>query len=571
MFGNSLGRASSSSCIIVSCIKNIANAFNHFFTNIATKLDSTLPPAQHDPLQFLNGDFPNDMQLPFITLNDIFTVIKSIPDKKCNLDDFSPRIIKENAHLIAQPLRLIYNQSLESGIFPSKLKVARVIPIYKKGAKSDMNNYRPISLINIFSKLFEKLVKKYLTKYMIENNVLNPRQYGFQRGKSTQDALIQFSKMLYSEIEKSNTVLSIFIDFSKAFDTVPHEILLKKLEFYGIRGSINKWFASYLSNRSQKTYISGSLSSMDKIKLGVPQGSVLGPILFLLFINDLPNISTLFHTILFADDATLSLVGLNPSTLISLANTELSKFYFWCLANRLSVNIIKTNFMLFGNSRRPNLLPPLLMKSLYTYETINEVTETKFLGIFYDNKLSFKPQINNLTQRLSRTCALLYRIKDLVPTFVLKNIYHAHVGSLLNYCNIIWANIPETTLNPLKLILKRVIRNIARSEFLAHTKPLFKRLKILDLDNLRKLSLGQYFYRSRNVNEMPLLRNHNYLTRHRHILRLPQHRLTRTQQSFVVQAPLIWNEIITNYPPHIKDATTLRAFKRRLKNYLLDQ
>ena len=407
--------------------------------------------------------------------------------------------------------------------------------------------------------------------FITENNILNPNQYGFQRGKSTQDALIQFSKLLYSEIEKSNSILSIFIDFSKAFDTVPREILLKKLECYVIRGNINKWFSDYLSNRYQKTNISGSLSSTAKIKLGVPQGSVLGPILFLLFINDLPNISTIFHTILFADDSTMSLVGRNPSSLISLANAELSKFYFWCLANRLSVNILKTNFMLFGNTRRPNLLPPLLMKSHYSYEIINQDSETKFLGIFYDDKLSFKHQINSLTQRLSSTCALIYRIKDIVPTFVMKNIYHAHIGSLLNYCNVIWANIPETNLKPLKLILKRVIRNIARSEFLAHTKPLFQRLKILDLDNLRKLSLGQYYYRSRPDNENPLLGNHNYQTRQRHILRVPQHRLTKTQLSFIIQAPQMWNEIITIYPPHIKEARTLLSFKLRLKKYLLEQ
>ena len=143
-----------------------------------------------------------------------------------------------------------------------------------------MNNYRPISLLNIFSKIFEKVMKWYLVNFLNDNNILSPNQFGFQKGKSTEDALIEFSKKLYSEINKSNNVLSIFIDFSKAFDTVPHDLLIKKMEFYGIRGILSQWFRDYLTNRSQQTYVNGSLSNIDPISLGVLQGSVLGSLLF---------------------------------------------------------------------------------------------------------------------------------------------------------------------------------------------------------------------------------------------------------------------------------------------------
>ena len=534
---------------------DISDAFNKFFTTVATKLDSNLPPPHSDPIQYLRGNFPNAMQKPHISLNDILREIKTLKNKKCSIDDFSPQIIKENSRLLAIPLAFILNQSLNEDKFPVKLKSARVIPIYKKGAKSDLNNFRPISLLNIFSKIFEKVMKWYLVKFLSDNSILSPRQFGFQKGKSTEDALIEFSKKLYTEINNSNNILSIFIDFSKAFDTVPHDLLIKKMEFYGIRGALSQWFKDYLSNRSQQTFIKGSLSKIDRISCGVPQGSVLGPILFLLFINDLPNISELFFTILFADDATLSLIGPDKASLITIANSELDKLYHWCLANRLSINVIKTFYIMFGNQRIQNL-PPLLIKSNFSYEVIKKVHETKFLGVYYDEKLSFKFHINHLTSRLSRICGLIYRVRDIMPTYVLKSMYHAHIGSLLNYCNIIWANICPTNLEPLILILKRVIRNVCNSEFLAHTAPLFKRMKILDFEGVKKLSLASYFYKNRDINIPPLLATHGYQTRQRERLRPPQHRHTLYHNSFMFQAPTLWNTITTDYPPQIKDSPT---------------
>ena len=158
--------------------------------------------------------------------------------------------------------------------------------------------------------------------------------------------------------------------------------------------------------------------------------------------------------------------------------------------------------MIFGN-QRVNLTPPLVIKSLFTYDVIKRVNETKFLGIYYDEKLSFKTHINHLTHRLSRTCALIYRVRGVMPPFVLKNMYHAHIGSLLTYCNVIWANVYESSLTPLILILKKNIRNVTNSEFLAHTAPLFKSMKILDFTGMRKLLLATYLYKYKDLNIPP--------------------------------------------------------------------
>ena len=547
---------------------DVANSFNTFFSEIASHLDSNLPQAQHNPMDLLTGDFTDPMMVPNVHFTDILKIIKGLKSKQSNTDDFSPMIIKDNAHLIAQPLATLFNQSIMLGKFPSTLKIARITPIFKKGSKTDMNNYRPISILNVFSKIFEKQMKVFLMAHITKNNVLFRDQYGFQAGKSTIDAHIKFSTHVHNQLNQSNCVLSIFVDFSKAFDTVPHDLLLNKLAFYGIVGKANDWFRDYLADRSHVTSIDDQKSDPARVRLGVPQGSVLGPVLFLLFINDLPNFSKIFHTILFADDAKLSLSGKNPVHLINMANSELTLLYYWCIANRISINTLKTVFMLFSN-RPITQLPPVVMKFNYTYEIIKRVESTKFLGIFYDERMSFKCHINYLCQRLSRISSLIYRLKDMLPTFVLKTLYHAHISSILSYCTVIWSGATPTSLTPLIRLQKRIIRNITVSDFLAHTAPLFQQCRILNIENVLKLALGSYFYSNFIHDLAPFQANHDHNTRHRLRLRPPHHNTSLFERSFVVQAPKFWNTITDSYPPEILSSNNIKIFNKRLKSYLL--
>ena len=323
------------------------------------------------------------------------------------------RVIKGNKNLLSEPLSKLFNDSIKDGVFPTKFKLAKIIPIHKSGCKTKVSNYRPISILSVFSKIFEIIMKNFLMSYLSKQKILNDRQFGFRPGLSTFDAINLFTSDLYNALDNHKSIISIYIDFSKAFDTVDPDILVDKLQHYGIRGCVRDWFKSYLTGRSQFTFYKNSRSVIKPIHLSVPQGSILGPILFLLYINDMCNATTALNTIQFADDSTLYMIGDNPTDLINRANQELPAFAKWCLANRLTINITKTFYMLFTNtSTKYQPLPRLAILD----KDITQVAKTKFLGITFDNNLTFKYHISNLCLKLSRSAALLLKIKKKLCT-----------------------------------------------------------------------------------------------------------------------------------------------------------
>ena len=241
-----------------------------------------------------------------VTAEDIKNIIASLKNKPCNNSEFPICALKYVSGIVSEPLALLINQSLADGIFPQSLKVARVVPIFKGGCGNDANNYRPVSVLPLFSKIYERVVFNQLSAFLDKYNIINEAQYGFRAGKSTIEAILNHLQFVYDELDSGNLVISLFLDFRKAFDSINHEILLKKLHHYGIRGLAHKWFSSYLSNRQQFVSINGVCSGQCEVSYGVPQGSILGPILFLLFINDFPKCNPFFKYTLFADDTTLS-------------------------------------------------------------------------------------------------------------------------------------------------------------------------------------------------------------------------------------------------------------------------
>ncbi len=266
------------------------------------------------------------------------------PRKSPGPDGIGAKLIQLCPDIFADNLSIIYNKSIQEGVYPVDMKIAKVIALYKKGSHVLPDNYRPISLLSIFDKIFEKLLCRRLLKYLELNNYIYKFQFGFRNKHSTTFALIDCVDNLRYLLDNENYVLGLFVDFRKAFDTVDHEILLNKLEHYGIRGQTNDLFRSYLTGRKQYCVINGVTSNIQNITCGVPQGSVLGPILFILYINDMHRSVSKSDTRLFADDSGLYMHHKRFDELINIAKTEISHLFNWCVANKLTVNYEKTFF-----------------------------------------------------------------------------------------------------------------------------------------------------------------------------------------------------------------------------------
>ena len=327
----------------------ISNILNNHFASIGHKLacnmpNSPVPFTAYLPTTNIPGSFVFDPTSP----SEIELVIMQTPlDKAYGLYSCPTRILRCARHIISRPLSVMINNSVSQGVYPSKLKHAKVTPIYKGEDNTDPGNYRPISLLSIFNRIFEKVMYNRLKPFLDKHDVLYKSQYGFREKRSTQHALLDIVSQIQSNMDRGLFSCGIFIDLKKAFDTVDHSILLNKLQHYGIRGIINEWFSSYLTARTQVTQIGHNISDKANTLCGVPQGSVLGPLLFLIYINDIYNSSDKLKFHLFADDTNLLYADKNLKSLETVVNTELTKIHNWLTANKLSLNIKKSNFVIF--------------------------------------------------------------------------------------------------------------------------------------------------------------------------------------------------------------------------------
>ena len=327
----------------------VANAFNEYFVSIGPNLAKQIPIVPNRAIKDTLPD-PNkqSMFLAPCTSVEINDIVKSLKNSKgVGLDGFSVQVIKKVIESISNQLVIIFNKSLEMGIFPDKLKLAKIMPVYKSDDRQLLNNYRPISVLPIFSKILEKIMYSRLENFIQKSNILCENQFGFREKHSTYMALLNIIDQISQQLDSKTLSLGIFIDLSKAFDTLDHNILLTKLETYGVRGIALEWFRSYLNNRKQCVDINGSRSSLRTITCGVPQGSILGPLLFILYMNDIVRVSTIMKFVLFADDTNLLLHDTNLNNLIVNANIEIQKISDWLKINKLSLNIKKTHFILF--------------------------------------------------------------------------------------------------------------------------------------------------------------------------------------------------------------------------------
>ena len=494
---------------VITDSKAIASAFNDHFSQIGSKLAEDIPQVDIDPLDFLGPSLANSFMLFPASAAEIEEIISSLNSSKVSGPFSIPVcLLKLLKTCISFPLEFIFNISFSSGCVPDQFKLANVIPVHKKDSVTCMNNYRPISLLSIFNKILEKLVYNRLITFIEKYNVLYDKQFGFRRNHSTLHATLLITDKIQRAIEDGLFSCGIFLDFSKAFDTVDHNILLKKLSHYGIRGIANDWFASYLSNRRQYVTI-GSIKSEDTlITHGVPQGSVLGPLLFLLYINDFSKCSNVFDFHIFADDTNLFYSNSNLAELESIVNYNLKMVSDWLTANKVSLNIDKTNFIIF---HPPQKVKGHLVKLTIDKREIAQEKFIKYLGLIIDSHLSWKYHILHISKKIKRCIGILSKIRYSVTDVVLVQLYYSLIYPFLTYSLITWGTTYQTTLLPLITLQKRAVRIITFSEYNCHSSPLFRKLKLLKVSDLLYLycALFMYDYYS---NRLPLIFNDFFMS-----------------------------------------------------------
>jgi len=548
--------------------QEVCGVFNDYFTNIACELDSNIPPANTDPLSYMCPPSLQSLVAIPSTTDEVIKLLDSFPTKGGQLSEIPVFIYKEVSDIIAPIISELFNKSITEGAFPDACKTARVVPIHKKGPKIEVQNYRPISTLPVLSKIFEKLMSSRLISYLNKYNIISSHQFGFRARMSTADALLEFLEHAYKTLNNKEILFCIFLDFAKAFDTVNHKILLAKLERIGIRGPILQWFISYLENRKQYVMLDDAKSTCKTITMGVPQGSVLGPILFLIYINDMYKSTADVQFIHFADDTTVFKSSKNTHELEQLVNKSLSDIDKWLISNRLSLNVTKSSYMVITNK---TILDDPVIK--IRGQPLNRVTEAKFLGIVLDDKLTFKAHVNSVCSKLSRARGIMYRISPFISHDIILKLYYSIFYPYITYCIPVWGNASAECVNRVSSLQKRAIKLLTYQRSLNEVYKQHKLLRFPDIFKyfsvlkLFKILNGEHNYLLTQILDNQI--NHRFPTRNKanKIITLPFSITVRGEKSIIYQGTIHWN----NLPLYIRESTTVEQFKRLVKKHYINQ
>ena len=556
---------------------NIANKFNVFFTNIGDKIAKGINYDGNKTYgHYLNKDIHSSFTFMNIDEDAINKIIYNLPPKSSSgCDGISTKLLKVIAPVIIKPLTLLINQVLNTGTFPDKLKIAKVIPIFKKGDPSLFENYRPISLLPAISKVVEKIIALQLSSYFEKNKLLFDNQYGFRPKHSTEHAALELIDRITNKMDTNDIPLNIFLDLSKAFDTIDHSILLNKLKYYGLKGSTLNLFQSYLSNRKQYTEIEDTTSTILPIQVAVPQGSILGPIFFIIYVNDLPQCSNKFDFIMYADDTTLSStidsfcdINSNASA-DSLINAEIDKVIEWLKINKLSLNKNKSKYMTFHMPKKQIQHLTLKIDGI----NIEKVEEFNFLGLTMDTNLKWKKHTDKISNKCSKITGVLNRLKLLFPQEIKCLLYNSLIVPHINYCITAWG----FHRNRITIIQKKAIRIITASSYISHTEPLFKQLNLLKVEDILTLQELKFYFKYnqgilpkylQNWNFIPNSKIHNHNTR-----KITTLHTFKTKHEFAKKT-LKYNlpYTINNTPHIVKDKVnthSFQGFSLYVKQYLI--
>lgn len=549
--------------MVITDEKEISNSFCNYFTEVGKNLA--------DKIKTNNSDFPcnvshmsNSIFLAETNKDEIIKTIQLLKNKKApGIDNLKTETLKSIANEIALPLTYLINRSFQTGECPTAFKIAILKPLFKKGDKLDMANYRPISLISNVAKIFEKILKNRIESYLEKYNILSDKQLGFRENRSTQDAIAGLTSKISKCIDSKKPALCVFVDLAKAFDTVSHTQLLKVLDNIGFRGTPYQLMYSYLSNRIQCAKINGTISEVKVVEYGVPQGTVLGPLLFNIYLNDLFSLKVKGEIISFADDTAIFYSEKDWTLLKKTVETDLATIFSWFSNKLLTINYSKTCYLTFTSYNR--FLPAYkkLSIKLNTNEVeIASVQNIKYLGVFIDCNLKWDVHINYVVKKLRTLLYKFRHLSQLLQIEQLKTLYHALIESHINYGIVAWGAATNNHIKNLQTIQKLILKIVYKKHWTYPTDNLFAETKLFDIRQLycQTLLIRQH----NNKNELKSI-EHDHNTRYKtNATVVPKTEKTIAQRCFTYLGPKIYNIL----PPVIKKINSRNMFKDELKKWI---
>ena len=562
--------------------RKISEEFGKYFATVGKTFANKIKDPVNNVTEYLKkmNCFNKSLFLSPTDPTEIRNLIRNLPNKySSGNDDLNNIVLKKLESSIVYPLSLVFNCSLSSGTFPKVMKEADVIPLFKSKDPTESTNYRPISLLLTLSKLLEKVVYCRTYEFLNKNDQIFVSQYGFRSRHSCEDAINELLSNVVKANSKKQFTMAVFLDLSKAFDMLSHDLLLKKMELYGIHGQSLAWFWDYLNNRTLRAKCIDNVSNLPvysrnyTVEYGAPQGSCLGPLMFLIFVNDLQLNLIFSGTILFADDTTIYSSHKNLDYLKWSIEQDLTCIADWFRANKLTLNLTKSECLIFGPNTNKNLPNCLLLDNL----KIPVVKKTKFLGIWLDDKLNWKIHLANLKMKLKKNYRLLSNSKNMLTPAAQRSLYYAQIHSHIQYGLVTWGNmIPNSELNLLQKIQNDCVQTL---NYKTDVNKLYKEHKILKIADLVYLANCKLSFKMLNnllpkrllaafvtdANSISLIKSHDYDTRLKQLPNLPRSNHTSYSNSFLVKSMKDFQTL----PVVTRNCLNLSIFTRACKKLIL--